>query len=95
MSQSQDKQIRRDLRRAIGSEAVEVMDRQVEALGFMGQGMKLHAERLLAAELEIYDHRTEITQLNAEIELRDLRLEHATPNTLGERLRWLLTGRCR
>ena len=95
MSQSQDKAVRRDLRRAIGSEAVEVMNRQVEAIGFMGQGMKLHAERLLALELAGYDTAQEISTLKAELDLRDLRAENSTPKNWRERLRWLVLGRCR
>lgn len=94
MSQSAAKAIRRDLRRAVGTRAVSVLDRQAEALSFMGQGLSNQTDRLDHATTILADQRVTVSALDASLRAHLDEFDRTQLVTFADRLRWLFTGRC-
>ncbi len=88
MSEAAAKQVRRDLRRAVGDQALEAMQAQSNNLEFLRRQTLKLAER---ADTNDQDIHTLYDRLETMKRLDDLR---PNPQTFRERLRWLWTGRC-
>ena len=87
MGEATTRATRRQLRRAVGDQALEVITAHDHNLEFLRRELLKHTERLDAADRDVFALHEKLKTA----ELRDL--ARPNPQTFRERLRWLWGGK--